>query len=126
MHRIGAVIPSLTAHTLRAGGVSGKLSVPVSARALVYAHFRHVVGVSSDDPGQSVPLLKLRILDNLIETYLKTQPSGGVREEDMLVPVSERTVDTTIAALSADLHEALAARPGGQRGVSGAILSLDA
>ncbi len=129
MLRIVPVGPSLTAHALQASGVSGKLSVPVTPRAEIYAHFRHVVGVGADGPAEGVPLLKLRILDNLIESYLKAQRVRGVRNEDVVVPVSARTVDATIAALSADLHTALSTRarpPGGQAAEAGAILSLGA
>lgn len=121
--------PGLLFHSSNPSGVSGKLSVPVNPQSEVYARFRHVVGVSAAEGGQGVPLMKLRILDNLIESYVKARARSPsvVRGEDLVVRVNARTVDTVIAALSADIHEDLAARParpGDPTPNPGAVLSL--
>jgi hypothetical protein len=121
--RLPAMGPGLLFHTSQSTGVSGKLSVPVSPQSEVYARFRHVVGVSAEDGAQPVPILKLRILDNLIDRYVASRK--GL--EDVVVDVNPRTVDTVIAALSADVHEELAARamqPGQISPEPGAVLSL--
>jgi hypothetical protein len=113
-------------------GVSGKVYVPVRpGSAVMYAQLRHVVGVSPTGPADGVSLLKLTILDNLIENYLSARSGaapvrGGERPE---IAVSAGTVDNAIRGLSADVHEALAARPapfGGAFGEVGAVLSLSA
>ena len=125
MIRVFPIGPSPVAQAFQTQGVSGKLSAPVNPDAAIYAHFRHIIGVSATDGLEGVPLFKLRILDNLIENYLKTQKSGGLRSEEIQVPVSPRTVDTTIAALSADLREAMLV-PGSPPPATGILLSLGA
>ena len=129
MMRVLPIAPTPTAQTFQASGVSGKLSAPVNPAAAVYAQFRHIVGVSASDGMDAVPLFKLRILDNLIESYVKTQKTHGLSSEDIQVSVSARTVDTTIAALSADLRDAIlstAASPGAPHPPRGILVDLAA
>jgi hypothetical protein len=119
--RLPAMAPGLFPHSSQSTGVSGKLSVPVNPQSAVYARFRHVVGVSATQGMQGVPILKLMILDNLIENYLKGHGSG------LVVDVDARTVDTVISALSADIHEGLTGRPirpGESSPQPGSVLSL--
>lgn len=120
--RLPSMAPGLFPHSSRSTGVSGKLSIPVSPQSAVYARFRHVVGVSATEGSQGVPILKLRILDNLIENYLRAR-SGP----ELVVDVDARSVDTVISALSADIHEELTGRPirqGESSPQPGSVLSL--
>jgi len=127
LRTVPGVLSGIVVSAAEQSGVSGKLSLPVRPSSEIQAHLRHVVGVGSAD-GQGVPLIKLQMLDSLIESYLKIQRSppelggGGLG-----VRVDARSVDTTIAAVSADLHEALAAGvdpAGGRVAEPGAALSL--
>jgi hypothetical protein len=112
-------------------GVSGKVYVPVRPdNAVMYAQFRQVVGVSATGPDDGVSLLRLTILDNLIENYLSARSGALARSgAAMEVAVSASTAENAIRGLSADVHEAVAARPapfGGAFGEGGRILSLSA
>ena len=122
--RVMPVAPAPQAQIFQTHGVSGKLSAPVSPPNRVYAHFRHIVGVSAPEGLNGVSLYKLRILDNLIESYLKTQKPQGLRSEDIQVPVSRATVDATLAAVSADYHDALLSRPQAQTTATGILVDL--
>jgi hypothetical protein len=132
LDRVPVLGPGLLSRGSHASGLSGKLLVPVRSVGPVLASFRHVVAVSSSDPNGGVPLLKLRILDNLIESYLKARRDTSVAPggEPIEVSVTRRTVDTTISALAADLHETLAAQGstplGGSLAEAGGVLSLGA
>ena len=121
------VLPGLATPLSHRGGLTGKLSVPVRPASVIHAQLRHVIGVSSAD-GREVPLLKLQMLDSLIESYLRVQTHPARPEgEGLGVPVSSRTIDTTIAAVSADLHETLrqrSDRPAGGVAEPGAALNL--
>jgi hypothetical protein len=126
---LSAVGPGFVPPASHASGISGKLSVPVHPQSAIYARFRHVVGVSATDPFGGVSLYKLRILDNLIDNFLKSRndPALSGLGEDLKVPVTQHTLDTVIGALSADLHEALTASqtpPAGLAGESGLVVSL--
>lgn len=123
--------PGYLAQGSHSSGLSGKLCVPVRSEGTICATFRHVVAVSSGKDGGGVPLLRLRILDNLIDSYLRAQKDSPVAQdgEAMEVPVSADTVDATISALAADLHEALSGRAspfGGAFVETGTVLSLGA
>ena len=121
--------PSLTSALTRPKGVSGKISVPVRPLTAVYARFRHIVGVPTRNSATQVPIMKLRILDNLIHSYVS---ANGARlrlpaPSDIQVNVDARTVDTYIAALGEQLRtQAIAPPAGADFLVAGAALSLRA
>ena len=112
---IPAVGPSLTSALTGPKGVSGKISVPVRPLTAASARFRHIVGVPTRDAAAQIPIMKLRVLDNLIHSYVS---ANGARlrlpaPSDIQVNVNARTVDTYIAALGEQLRTQMVAPPAG-------------
>ena len=68
IHSVSGVRPGVIPNIIRARGTLGKLSVPVHPINMIYARFKHVRGIPASEGGVSV--LKLRILDNLIDKLL--------------------------------------------------------
>ena len=100
---LGPAMSGLLAHPK---GVSGRIPVTVHPSVVVYARFRHIVGVPGGESSPGVPIVKLRVLDNLIDSYVSAN-SSKLRlppPEEMKVSVDARTVDTYIAALSEQLR----------------------
>ncbi len=124
-----AIGPSLTSVLTHPKGVSGTISVPVRPLTAAYAPFRHIVGVPTRNSATQVPIMKLRVLDNLIHSYVS---ANGARlrlpaPSDIQVNVDARTVDTYIAALGEQLRTQMIAPPAGADFlIAGAAVSLRA
>ncbi|HPE37784.1 MAG TPA: hypothetical protein PK625_11565 [Spirochaetales bacterium] len=86
----------------------GRVSVPVPASALPYAHFRNVSGRAS--PTATVyGLDKLKILDTLIARMRAAKSDSGAYEGLATRSSSERELDALIQHLGREIHTALQA-----------------
>ena len=65
---------------------SGRTQVPVRPSDTVYAHFDHVEGIPSRN--NTIPLIKLRILDKLIARLAGIQQETGAEPAAASVPIS--------------------------------------
>ena len=95
--------PASAALRLRGGSGSARIAVPVQPAGALYVRFKHIVGVPSHDGLSGVSIFRLRILDNLIDRFLRQKGlAGGTAGEP--IQVEPEAVDTLIGALQADLH----------------------
>jgi hypothetical protein len=78
----------------------GRITVPVNPAQVVYARFKHVLGVPSLDGGAS--LFRLRVLDNLIDRLLRY--SEQVPSVEQLRNLDTEAIDPLISRLQAQLR----------------------
>jgi hypothetical protein len=85
---------------------SGKASVPVNAKSVIYSHFKHVSGVPAPEGVQGANISRLKILDTLIErlSQLKKAPGISFKEEDGAA--RNDRLDALIAQLQTELKAA--------------------
>ncbi len=100
---------------------SARMEVPVRPAHSVYAQLRHIQGVP--DPEGGVPVLRLRVLDNLIDRLLS-------HRERVAVPASRpagEELDRMIQGLSRRLNAAVRSAPspfGGMFPETGMLVDL--
>ena len=70
---VHSVNSSIFPNILAVRGIQERLSVPVRSIHAIYARFKHIRGVPAAQGG--VPVLRLRILDNLIDKLLSYRES---------------------------------------------------
>jgi hypothetical protein len=101
----------------------GRITVPVKPANVVYARFKHVLGVPAQDGG--TPLFKLRVLDNLIDRLLRY--SEEVPSEERLRNLDAEAIDPLIARLQSRLRSHLLRFPssfGGTFPETGMLIDL--
>jgi hypothetical protein len=81
----------------------GRITAPVNPAHVVYARFKHIQGVPSQDGG--APLFRLRVLDNLIDRLLSygEQVPGIAQLKDL----KTEEIDPLIEGLENRLHSRL-------------------
>lgn len=95
---VGSSLPIITPNISRLRGGSGKLAVPVRPFQAYYAQFKHLTGVPNSKIESSVPLSKLRILDNLIERLVGQKGKGA-----QYLKISQNNVDQLISKLKNEI-----------------------
>jgi hypothetical protein len=101
----------------------GRITVPVKPAHVVYARFKHVLGVPSRNGG--APLFKLRVLDNLIDRLLRY--SEQVPSEQQLQALDAKSMDPLISRLQNQLRDRLLQFPssfGGDFPETGMLIDL--
>jgi hypothetical protein len=78
----------------------GRIAVPVKPAHVVYARFKHIQGVPSQDGG--APLFRLRVLDNLIDRLLRYHERVPTPEQ--LRDLDAEAIDRLISRLQGRLH----------------------
>ncbi len=68
---VSQIHSSVFPNILSVRGVNQRLSAPVPKIHAVYARFKHINGIPSSEGG--IPVLKLRMLDNLIDNLLNSK-----------------------------------------------------
>ncbi|MBN1411522.1 MAG: hypothetical protein JW969_11810 [Spirochaetales bacterium] len=91
--------PVFIPNMLKAQGPGNKLSVPVRPLVSMYARFKHIVGVPSDNIQSNVPVSKLRILDTLIEKLVANKGSSAVEA----VKITDENIDSMIEQAKTEL-----------------------
>lgn len=107
---------------------SGKIGLPVSSKAVLYSHYKHVQGYASKDNTQTVPISKIRILNNLIENLTRMKGDNSLRNsigstDTMSSDAATRLIDT----YAKELHRVVtAASTGFNATETGLVVSLTA
>jgi hypothetical protein len=78
----------------------GRITVPVKPAHAVYARFKHVLGVPSQEGG--TPMFKLRVLDNLIDRLIRYSEQVPTREQ--LQDLDAEAIDPLINRLEERLR----------------------
>jgi hypothetical protein len=107
------------------GGASGKLYVPVSPMAVVYAQFDHISGIAARQGETGVSISKIQILNTLIDhlTAIKNEPKTSVTS------ISDKQVDALIENYQKQIQQAVHGTPyilSGAQPQSGALFSINA
>ncbi len=97
------------AYAYTASGGSGRLSVPVSASAVLYSNFRHVAGVAAPSGSRGASIDSLKILDVLIDrlSSIKREPLAAREAPESLSP---GRVDALIDQYASELHSLVTAQ----------------
>jgi len=107
---------------------SGKIGLPVANKAVLYSHYKHVQGYSSGDNSRTVPISKIRILNNLIENLTKMKSNSSIKNsitstEKMSSEAASRLIDN----YAKELHRVVtAASTGFNATETGMVVSLTA
>lgn len=124
IENISAAKPGFFVNIIRIQNMKGgRITVPVNPAHAVYARFKHVLGVPSQDGG--TPLFRLRLLDNLIDRLLRF--SEQVPPQESLRNLDAEGIDALIARLQDQLHSRLLQLPssfGGTFPETGMLIDL--
>ncbi|MDR1955341.1 MAG: hypothetical protein LBQ30_00625 [Treponema sp.] len=87
---------------------SEKMSLPVSPVNYIYAQFKHVSGVHAPEGVQGVPIVKLKILDILIDRL--QHRLGEFKEEGALMKgLTDDRIDALIAQYEHQIRQSTGA-----------------
>lgn|SRR5574344_63167 len=107
------------------GGASGKLYVPVSPAAVIYAQFDHISGIAAGHGENGVSVSKIQILNSLIEhlSAMKNMPKSDV------TGISDKQADVLIKNYQKQIQQAVHDTPfmlSGARPQAGALFTIQA
>ena len=124
IQNVSAAKPGFFLNVIRIQNMQdGRISVPVNPAHAVYARFKHVLGVPSNDGG--TPLFRLRVLDNLIDRLLRY--SEQIPSEQQLRALDVEDIDPLISRLQNQLRSHLLQFPssfGGTFPETGMLIDL--
>jgi hypothetical protein len=101
IQNISTVKPGFFLNVIRIQNMrNGRITVPVNPAHAVYARFKHVLGVPSQNGG--APLFRLRVLDNLIDRLLRY--CEQVPSEESLRNLDAQAIDPLISRLQNQLR----------------------
>ena len=108
---VAATVATVPPNMFRPSGVSGRLAIPVNPLNALYARFDHVVGVPAK-AGATVSVLKLKILDDMLDrqTSDPVQQNAGV--DDRIVSLLETARARSSSPFSAGSFDASIPAPG--------------
>jgi hypothetical protein len=113
---------------LSSSNQNNKIGLPVASNAVLYSYYKHVHGYSSSDNSQTVPISKIRILNNLIESLSNIKRDSSIKNsitstEKMSSEATSRLIDT----YAKELHRTvLASNTGFNATETGMVVSLTA
>ncbi len=110
-------------------GASGKLFVPVSPSAVIYAQFNHISGVAAPKGQSGVSISKIQILNSLIENLSKIK--GAQNAKTKSVKLTEGQVDVLIEKYQKEIARSVQASQAqfmlnGAKPEAGALFSINA
>ena len=110
-------------------GASGKLFVPVSPSAVIYAQFNHISGVAAPKGQSGVSISKIQILNSLIENLSKIK--GAQNSKTKSVKLTEGQVDVLIEKYQKEIARSVQASQAqfmlnGAKPEAGALFSINA
>ncbi|MBQ3838230.1 MAG: hypothetical protein IJS51_10585 [Treponema sp.] len=110
-------------------GASGKLFVPVSPSAVIYAQFNHISGVAAPKGQSGVSISKIQILNSLIENLSKIK--GAQNSKTKSVKLTEGQVDVLIEKYQKEIARSVQASQAqfmlnGAKPEAGALFSIQA
>ena len=89
---------------------SGRISMPVSRIQSPYAQFKYVQGVPASSQGHAVPLNRLRVLNNLIDSLVSLKDGNVSRVKTS--GLSDKAIDALINQYAGELHTAISSQAG--------------
>lgn len=95
-----------TAEIVRASQ-NNKINVPVSPSRSPYAQYKYVRGVPASNRDKAVPVSKLRVLNNLIDSLHKTKSQREIIPQQKGDNLSNDVLDAMIKDYSKQLHQAM-------------------
>lgn len=110
-------------------GASGKLFVPVSPSAVIYAQFNHISGIAAPKGQSGVSISKIQILNSLIENLSKIR--GAENSPKKNVHLTDGQVDALIKNYQKQIAQAVQASQAqfmlnGAKPEAGAVFSIQA
>lgn len=110
-------------------GASGKLFVPVSPSAVIYAQFNHISGIAAPKGQSGVSISKIQILNSLIENLSRIK--GVQNSPSKNVKITEAQADALIQNYQKQIAQAVQASQAqfmlnGAKPEAGALLSIQA
>lgn len=111
-----------------ASAQGGRIGLPVSSRSVLYSYYKHVHGYSAKDNSPTVPISKIRILNNLIENLSKLKGDSSLKSSLAgAEKLSSEAVNNMIDSYSKELHRVVsAAQTGFNATETGLVVSLTA
>lgn len=95
------------AQLMSARSSSGRISIPVSRAQTPYAQFKYVQGIPTSNQGRAVPMNRLRVLNNLIDSLVTKKETAATRPN--LSHLSNKAIDAMIDQFAGELHNAVSA-----------------
>ncbi len=107
---------------------SGRISIPVSRAQSPYAQFKYVQGIPTASQGRAVPLNRLRVLNNLIDSLVNLKENNVSRVNPSRL--SDNAIDALISQYAGKLHDAISSQAGpytaGMSYSTGSLVNLTA
>ena len=109
-------------------GSNSRVGLPVASRSLLYSHYKHVHGYSVKGNSKTVPISKIRILNNIIDNLVKIKRDNSIKE---IFPadrkISSESADKLIESYAEELHRTITAMNTGFNSTeTGLVVSLTA
>lgn len=107
---------------------SRQIGLPVSSKSVIYSYYKHVHGYSSKDSSQTVPISKIRLLNNLIENLSKLKGDSSLKNPmSNSKEMSSEATDRLIETYAKELHRTVTAmNTGFNTAETGLVVSLTA
>ncbi len=107
---------------------SNRIGLPVANRSLIYSYFKHVQGYSAGENANTVPISKIRILNNIIDNLSKIKRDNSLNIDlPMDGNLSSEALGELIDRYAKELHQTIAAvNTGYSPSENGLIVSLTA
>lgn len=107
---------------------NGKIGLPVASHSVLYSHYEHVQGYSARENSPTVPISKIRILNNLIDNLSRMKGDSSLRNS-ITAPekMSSEAIGHMIDSYAKELHRVVtAAQTGFNTSETGMVVSLSA
>lgn len=95
------------AQLMSARSSSGRITVPVSRAQSPYAQFKYVQGIPTTNKGRALPMNRLRVLNNLIDSLVTKKETAATSPN--LSRLSNKAIDALIDQFAGELHNAVSA-----------------
>lgn len=107
---------------------NSRIGLPVASKSVLYSYYKHVHGYSSNDINRTVPISKIRILNNLIENLSKMKGDSAMKNPiTSAEKMSSEAVGQMIDTYAKELHRVVtAAQTGFNTSETGLVVSLTA
>ncbi|MBB6479482.1 hypothetical protein [Spirochaeta isovalerica] len=104
------------------------IGLPVSSNSVIYSYYKHVHGYSAGENSPTVPISKIRILNNLIENLSRLKGDASLKNSiSGADKMSSEAVGRLIDSYSKELHRVVsAAQTGFNVSETGMVVSLTA
>jgi len=104
------------------------IGLPVSSQSVIYSYYEHVHGYSAGDNSPTVPISKIRILNNLIDNLSRMKGDSSLKNPAQGADeMSSEAMGQLIDSYAKELHRVVAAaQTGFNASETGMVVSLSA